>query len=129
MLRLLKKIFAYVFSNREFIPNVDWKEGALYSLLTENGYTIFKTLKIDENGVHIKLYSNLYSEDLITINESDLFIAEFDSSEKIPMGIEHMPFSFSSINTWGSKYIQDSEVSNDELKGYEIWKKDGGGYF
>jgi hypothetical protein len=52
-----------------------WIEGGLYSTPNENGsYAILKILKIDDAGVHVRLYSNQYPQHPADVDETKLYI-------------------------------------------------------
>ena len=104
--------------------------GGLYVTQQENGsYQALKILKIDEHGVHLRLYSNTFSQLPQSIEESTLYLAGIGRKPGEPMGMGHLPVSGDSFEAWHAHFIQQSTVSPDELDGYEIWKESEGGYF
>jgi len=124
-------LFVYVIRPRRarlVAPNRRWTEGGLYVVPQEEGaFTALKILKVDDHGVHVRTYSNLYAEPPAQIDESTLFMAGVD--EGGPMGIGHLPLLSATFAAWGPRFVQWSTVVTDELEGYEMWHDADGGYF
>lgn len=105
-------------------------EGGLYSIPGEaDGYSVLKILKLDEGGVHLRLYSNQFPEPPRQIDESALYMAGMDRQKGEPLGMGHAPISKKSFATWRATFVQQSTVKADELEGYRMWLEAGGGYF
>lgn len=105
-------------------------EGGLYSHLDEDGrYGVLKVLKIDDGGVHLRLYSNRFAEHPSSVDESKLFMAGVNEQPPQPLGMGHIPVSRRSFSTWKIRLIQMSSVSDEELDGYRMWEEAQGGYF
>lgn len=108
----------------------EWIEGGLYATPQENGsYHVLKILKRDGNGVHVRIYSNVYKSLPEHIDEATLYMAGADRKDDEPLGMGHLPISNESFASWGAVYIQQSEVKPDEMEGYEYWREAQGGYF
>jgi len=95
----------------------NYKAGELYSIPSQGKFGIFKVLKVDPKGVHVCVYSNLYSVQPSKINSNELFIDKKDKS-----GTNHTPLTFSSINLWNPSFLQSTKVEKDELEDYFFWK-------
>ena len=107
-----------------------WIEGGLYVTAQEDGtFVPLKVLKLDDVGVHIRLYSNVYSDAPSHIDESSLYMAGIDSGDAEPLGVGHMPVSNEHFMDWNPKFVQQSSVTADELEGYKVWLEAQGGYF
>ena len=105
-------------------------EGGLYYTRGEKGgYTVLKILKIDDRGVHVRLYSNHFPVPPMRVDESTLYMAGMDRKAEEALGMGHLPISKGSFAGWGTVLIQRSTVQPNELDGYEEWKKANGGYF
>lgn len=105
-------------------------EGGIYSTPQEGGkYTVLKILKVDEVGVHVRTYSNVYTEHPKRIDESTLYMAGMHKKPNEPLGMGHAPISKKSFSTWRIMFVQQSSVAESELEGYNMWKEAGGGYF
>jgi hypothetical protein len=105
-------------------------EGGLYYTPTENGaYTVLKILKLDEQGVHVRLYSNQFSTPPSKVDESTLFMAGVDHKPNETLGMGHAPLSKKSFEGWKAMFFQQSAVKEEELEGYKMWLEAKGGYF
>ena len=105
-------------------------EGGLYYTRKENGsYFVLKILKTDELGVHVRLYSNQFSEPPKRIDESTLYMAGIDRKPNEALGMGHAPLSRKSFEGWKATFFQKSTVNAAELDGYKMWLEAKGGYF
>jgi hypothetical protein len=103
-----------------------WPEGGLYAKEQKDGtYIVIKVLKVDKDVVHIRSYSNVFRSIPKQINESSLYRAGLDHKANEPLGIGHLPVAMESFATWGVTFIQQSDVSPDELDGYRLWLRGG----
>jgi len=110
--------------------NSEPKEGGLYYIHNENSsYSVLKILKIDEGGVHVRLYSNQYAAPPDKIDESTLYMAGLNRKANEGLGMGHAPLSKKTFKGWHAIFIQQSSVKQEELEGYNIWLEDKGGYF
>lgn len=108
----------------------DWVEGGLYYTRQKDGsYSVFKLLKIDDGGFHVRLYSNQFPDPPRKVEESKLFMAGMDRKPNERLGMGHCPVSKNSFLGWGAIFIQQSTVSAEELEGYKMWLDAKGGYF
>ena len=104
--------------------------GGLYSTPHEDGkYAVIKILKIDPEGVHLRMYSNTFAERPHDVDESKLYMAGVDHKPDEALGMGHAPISKSSFATWGAELIKVVSVREDELEGYKMWVEAKGGYF
>ena len=125
--RLLYIVFLFLMA---CTPSQDWIEGGIYVIPGDDGtFQALKILKLDDDGVHLRLYSNTYDSIPQSIDTSALYMAGIDREANEPLGMGHAPISKETFSHWGAIYIQESTVSEDELDGYEMWKEGGGGYF
>ena len=93
------------------------KAGELYTIPVEGQYGVFKVLKVDTKGLHVRVYSNLYTQVPSKIDEKELYIDLKSSS-----GAEHTPLTYASIKLWQPSFLQDSKVKTEELDAYFYWK-------
>ena len=108
----------------------DWLVGGIYSVPHENNsYVVVKILKTDSIGVHLRLYSNVFSEMPEYINEAELKVLSFNNELNLPAGAEHVAISHGSFNNWGARFVQQSEVSEEELAAFQEWFDAKGGFF
>jgi hypothetical protein len=112
------------------IGHVRLVEGGLYSTRGAKGsYTVVKILKLDPLGVHVRMYSNQFSEHPSKLDETTLYMAGMDRKPNESLGMGHAPISQKSFATWGAKFIKHVPVLSEELEGYQMWKEANGGYF
>lgn len=108
------------------------KKGYFYAMPRElGGYNVFKVLAMDDNGVHVRSYSNVYPKAPTALNVESLFMKSFDTDvEAIDLGMGHLPVSYESFMTWGAIAIDQYEaVSEEQLEGYRLWQQANVGYF
>lgn len=105
-------------------------EGGLYSMPGEQGgYAVLKILKLDDGGVHVRLYSNQFAEPPAKIEESTLYLAGMKRKPGESLGMGHAPLSKKNFAGWNAKFVQQSVVQENELQGYQMWLEAKGGYF
>lgn len=107
-----------------------WLEGGLYIVPHESGnFVPLKVLKVDSQGVHVRIYSNVYAAAPAHIDEATLYMAGVDKREDEPLGMGHLPVSNETFAGWDVEFVQQSSVSTEELDGYQMWLDAEGGYF
>jgi hypothetical protein len=105
-------------------------EGGFYSLQNENGsYSVLKVLKVDDGGVHVRVYSNQFPSQPAKIDENSLYMAGADHKPNETLGMGHAPLSKKSFEAWQTTFVQQSAVKENELEGYKMWLEAKGGYF
>jgi len=128
--RLAVLLFACMASVVAGCSQQEWVEGGLYSVESENGgYSIVKILKLDPEGVHVRLYSNHFSKRPSDVDPANLYMAGIDHRPEENLGLGHLPLSRTSFEGWRAVLIKVVAVEADELDGYDTWKEAGGGYF
>ena len=112
------------------LASTRWLEGGLYAVKTEDGaYRILKILKVDERGVHIRIYSNRFGAVPGAVEEASLFLAGVKGGPGEDVGVGHTAVSRETFAAWGGQYVQLSTVSASDLEGYWEWLAAKGGYF
>jgi len=105
-------------------------EGGLYHLPSDDGtHKVLKVLKLDEGGVHVRLFSNVFPSPPTEVDELSLYMAGTDRRPEEPMGMGHLPISHRSFASWNAVFFQQLRVTDDELDGYRMWAEAKGGYF
>jgi len=105
-------------------------EGGIYYTQNENSsYSVLKILKLDDNGVHVRLYSNQFPSPPKHVDESKLYMAGVDKKPNETLGMGHAPVSKKSFSGWKATFVQQSTVKDEEMKGYKMWAEAKGGYF
>jgi hypothetical protein len=102
--------------------------GFYYTPAEKGGYHVLKILKLDERGVHVRLYSNRFPSPPTRVDENTLYLATVHQPEEDP-GLGHLPASKETFASWKAVFIQQSTVKPEELDGYEEWKNAKGGYW
>lgn len=77
-------------------------------------------MKLDDQGVHIRLYSNVFETLPERIDESILYMVGMNRKPDETLGIGHVPIFKQSFATWGAVFVQQSSVLPDELEGYQM---------
>jgi len=105
-------------------------EGGLYFIHNDTGsYSVIKILKVDNGGVHVRLYSNQFPTPPDKVDESTLYLAGMDRKPDESLGMGHVPLSTKTFAGWHATFFQQSIVKEDELDGYKMWLDAKGGYF
>ena len=104
--------------------------GGLYSAPHDDGkYIVLKVLKVEPEGIHVRTYSNLFSERPRDVDESKLYMAGIDHKPTEAMGMGHVPIARESFKGWQAELIKVVAVREEELEGYRMWLDAKGGYF
>ncbi len=111
-------------------PKVSFKAGDLLSVLAEDGqFGVMKVLVIDDNGAHVRLYGQRFSERPQLSDLHELSVVPISPEHRNPFSFGHMPFLYSSLDSWEPQVLGSGQVSEEELAGYHHWLKENGGYF
>ena len=101
--------------------------GGLYSVQhDEASYQVAKILAVDQKGIHLRLYSQLFGSRPGDVQESLLSLDRFDAP--VP-GLGHLPLSRRAFWRLEPVLIRQSTVAPDELDGYEEFVASDGGVF
>ena len=88
------------------------REGGLYYTQNEDGScSVLKILKLDDSGVHVRLYSNAFTAPPANVDESTLYIAGINRKPNENLGMGHAPISKRSFEQWKAVYFQQSTVT------------------
>jgi len=105
-------------------------EGGLYATPNEDGsFSVLKILKVDDGGVHVRVYSNRFATLPTTLAESSLYMVGVDHGPNEGLGMGHLPLSKTSFAGWRPTFIKAAAVKDEELEGYRMWLEAKGGYF
>ena len=106
------------------------REGGIYYARNDDGtFSVLKILKLDDGGVHLRQYSNVWPAPPVSVDEATLYMAGMDRKPDEKLGMGHMPVSTKNFAGWNTKFVQQSSVSEQELEGYKMWLEANGGYF
>ncbi len=112
-------------------PSV-FQVGGIYASIRNEGpgYNVLKLLKIDDGGYHIKVYSNIFPDMPVEIDETALVIVGLlDKQPNTDPGISHVPIAKQNFESWKLTFIQHGQVVEDDLEGYYVWKETQKNYF
>ena len=108
-------------------------EGGIYSAIIgrektgENIYGVIKVLRYENHAVHSRVYKNRFKKRPTTIDPSILSLGTIH--DKDGQGIGHAPLSGRMFTGMLPVLMMRSEVSAQELDGYNAWKEAKGGVF
>ena len=100
-------------------------EGGLYVICSKRPYSVLKVLKAEEGIIHIRLYKNKYGEIPAKIAPDSLELGSIN--DKDDFGVGHLPISQEMFASWKPQFLQHTLLEQEELEGYEEWKKSHGG--
>lgn len=98
--------------------------GGIYLLFEGGVPRLAKVLARDEDGVHVRLYSNVIQELTGEVKQEELE----ESGEGSLRFVSHMPFSLDRLLTMNPLQVGQGTVEERELTDYENWKKGKGEY-
>ncbi len=105
----------------------EYRPGGIYSIQDENGYGVVKILVVDSKAVHIRIYKNKFTQRPAQIDLTTLKIGSMNDPDGF--GIGHLPLSKAAFASWHPVFVTQTTVRQEELAGYEEWKKANGGVF
>jgi hypothetical protein len=104
-----------------------YRPGEIYSVQDEKGYKVAKVLAVDSTVVHIRLYKNVFPERPRSVDVTTLTLGTIHDADGF--GIGHLPVTARTFSSWLPVLITRTTVAQEELEGYEEWKKSKGGAF
>jgi hypothetical protein len=105
-------------------------EGGLYWVENDDrSYSVVKVLKVDPEGVHVRLYSNRFASPPTDVEVSTLYMVGVNRKPEESLGLGHMPIRTKGFLDWRPQFIKQVTVSEEELEGYREWESAKGGYF
>ena len=105
----------------------EYRPGAIYSIQDEHGYGVVKVLVVDARAVHLRIYKNKFNQRPAQVDLNTLKVGSFNDPDGF--GIGHLPLSKAAFASWRPILITQTTVPQEELWGYEEWKKANGGVF
>ena len=96
-------------------------EGAYYSIIDGEMFSVAKVLKLEPDKVHVRIYQQHFAERPRSIDPSALTLgAGFDRDN---LGIGHLPLRLETFMRHEPLFLTYAEVQPNELDGYNLWKK------
>jgi hypothetical protein len=103
-------------------------EGGIYSTDSGDGkFGVVKILKLEPGTVHVRVYKNKFASRPTTIKVEELSLGSIKDKDGFGMG--HLPIGENDFKAWKPVLLLKTEVKAEELEGYNLWKKAGGGVF
>ena len=85
----------------------------------DSTFGVVKVLALDPHIVHARLYRNKLESRPKSIDPALLSLGSVFTGEDI--GIGHTPLALESFLAWKPVLLQETEVTDDELVGYQYW--------
>lgn len=113
--RLLRR-----FGARGVAGSGDWIEAGLYAICVEHGtYAVLKILKIDDAGVHVRQYGNLYRPRPGRIDESALSMSVPPGEGDVVEPAAHRLLTRAEFSMCGPVFVQMSRARAEDCEGGE----------
>jgi hypothetical protein len=101
-------------------------EGAYYSILDGESFSVAKVLKLEQEIVHVRIYKQHFSQRPRSIDPAALTLGTIHDKDGFGMG--HLPLRLATFLNSEPIFLTHAEVTPQELEGYNLWKEsaDGG---
>jgi hypothetical protein len=101
-------------------------EGAYYSIIDGDTFSIAKVLKLEQEIVHVRIYKQHFSQPPRSIDPAALTLGTIHDKDGFGMG--HLPLWLTTFMNSEPMFLTHAELKPEELEGYNLWKEsaDGG---
>jgi hypothetical protein len=100
-------------------------EGAYYSIIDGDDFSIAKVLKLEPEIVHVRIYKQHFSQRPRSIDPAALTLGTIHDKDGFGMG--HLPLRLATLMESDPIFLTHAEVKPDELEGYNFWKETADG--
>jgi hypothetical protein len=100
-------------------------EGAYYSIIDGDVFSIAKILKLESEIVHVRIYKQHFPQRPRSIDPGVLTLGTIHDKDGFGMG--HLPLRLATFMDREPIFLTHAEVQPDELEGYNFWKESAGG--
>ena len=100
-------------------------EGAYYSIVDGDDFSIAKVLKLEPEIVHVRIYKQNFSQRPRSIDPAALTLGTIHDKDGFGMG--HLPLRLATFTDREPMFLTHAEVTPEELEGYNFWKESAGG--
>ena len=100
-------------------------EGAYYSIIDGETFSIAKVLKLEPQIVHVRIYKQHFSQRPRSIDPAVLTLGTIHDKDGFGMG--HLPLRLATFMDSEPMFLTHAEVKPEELEGYNLWKESAGG--
>lgn len=109
-----------------FGSSLDMGLGPIVVMPLDEGFRVAKVLRTDRAAVHVRVYSDRFTEPPATVNPWSLRLDPITSDSP---AIGHMPISLASWQSSRPAVVRLAMVGGFELEGVREWEAAGGGIF
>lgn len=101
-------------------------EGAYYSIIDGDDFSIAKVLKLEPEIVHVRIYKEHFPQRPRSIDPGALTLGTIHDKDGFGMG--HLPLRLATFMESEPMFLTHADVTPKELEGYTVWKEsaDGG---
>jgi len=101
-------------------------EGAYYSIIDDETFSIVKVLKLEAEIVHVRIYKQHFPQRPRSIDPAALTLGTIHDKDGFGMG--HLPLRLATFMESEPIFLTHAELKPEELEGYNLWKEsaDGG---
>ena len=96
-------------------------EGAYYSIIDGDTFSIAKVLKLEPEIVHVRIYKQHFQQRPRSIDSAALTLGTIHDQDGFGMG--HLPLRLASFMDREPIFLTHAEVLPNELEGYNFWKE------
>jgi hypothetical protein len=100
-------------------------EGAYYSIMDGDDFSIAKVLKLEPEIVHVRIYQQLFQQRPGAIDPGALTLGTIHDIDRL--GIGHLPLRLATFIDHEPMFLTHAEVEPEELQGYNLWKETADG--
>lgn len=102
-------------------------EGAYYSIIDGERFSIAKVLKLEPDKVHVRIYQQHFAQRPSSIDPGVLTLGMGAILDRDNLGISHLPLRLETFLRHEPLFLTYVEVQPSELNGYNLWKETAGG--
>ncbi len=100
-------------------------EGAYYSIVHGDEFSIARVLKLEPEIVHVRIYKQHFAKRPRSIDPEALTLGSIDDEDGFGMG--HLPLRLATFMEREPIFLTHAELLPNELQGYNLWKESSGG--
>ena len=102
-------------------------EGAYYSIIDGERFSVAKVLKLEPDKVHVRIYQQHFVERPRSIDPNVLTLGMGTILDRDNLGIGHLPLRLETFMRHEPVFLTYIEVQPNELNGYNLWKETADG--
>ena len=100
-------------------------EGAYYSIIDGDDFSIAKVLKLEPEVIHVRIYKQHFPQRPRSIDPAALTLGSIHDKDGFGMG--HLPLRLATFTDREPLFLTHTEVLPNELEGYNLWKETADG--